>query len=93
MPGPVLKLEPGAAGDIPPSTTASSTTTTSQPATTTTTVPPKSDDGGSDSTGLIVGAIALFLVAFGVTATIVLRRNQAKMRRPDPPARSDPPDA
>jgi uncharacterized protein YcnI len=86
MPGPVLKLEPGAAGDIPPSTT-----TTSAPATTTTTglIAPNpevpDDDGGSDSTGLIIGAVALFLVALGVTATIVLRRNQAKMNRPDPP--------
>jgi hypothetical protein len=79
-PGPVLKLEPGAAGDIPSSTTTSSTTTTTAPA--------KSDDG-SDSTGLIIGAVALFLIALGVTATIVLRRNQSKMNRPDPPDAPD----
>jgi hypothetical protein len=85
MPGPVLKLEPGAPGDVPPSTTTSSTTTTSRPATTTTTAPKKSDDGGTDSTGLIIGAVALFLIALGVTATIVLRRNQSRMHRPDPP--------
>jgi uncharacterized protein YcnI len=87
MPGPVLKLEPGAAGDVPPSTT-----TTSAPATTTTkgliapnpTVP--DDDDGGSSTGLIIGAVALFLIAVGVTATIVLRRNRSKLEHPDPPA-------
>ena len=90
MPGPVLKLEPGAAGDIPPTTTPT-TTTTSRPAPTT--APAKSDDGGDDSTGIIVGAVALFLVAVGVTATIILRRNQSKMNRPDPPDTPDAPGA
>src|SRR4051794_33583823 len=66
MPGPVLKREPGAAGDIPPANPAPSTTT-SQPATTAITAPAKSDDDGGDSTGLIIGAVALFLVAVGVT--------------------------
>lgn len=89
-PGPVLKLEPGAAGDIPPSTTTSSSTTTSRPATTTTSAPEKSGEDGSDSTGIIIGAVALFLVAVGVTATIVLRRNQSKMNRPEPPDASAP---
>jgi hypothetical protein len=42
-----------------------------------------------DSTGLILGAVALFLIALGVTATIVLRRNQSKMNRPDPPDAPD----
>jgi uncharacterized protein len=89
-PGPVLKLEPGAAGELPPSTTASSSSTsTSRAATTTTTAPAKSGDDDSDSSGLIIGAVALFLVAVGVTATIVLRRNQSKLP-PDPP---DIPDA
>ncbi len=93
MPGPVLKLEPGAAGDIPPTTIPPSTTTTSRPVTTTTTAPAKSDDGGDDSTGIIIGAVALFLVAVGVTATIILRRNQSKLNHPDPPDTPDAPDA
>jgi hypothetical protein len=42
-----------------------------------------------DPTGLIVGAVALFLIALGVTATIVLRRNQSRMDRPDPPEPRD----
>jgi hypothetical protein len=42
-----------------------------------------------DSSGLILGAAALFLIALGVTATIVLRRNQSKMDRPEPPGTPD----
>ena len=83
MPGPVLQLVAGAAGDIPPSATASSTPTSTL-ATTTTTSADSSDDGGGDSTGLIIGAVALFLVAVGVTATIVLRRNRSKLDRDQP---------
>ena len=94
MPGPVLKLEPGAAGDVPPSTT-----TTPSTSTTTTTgliAPnPKVPDSGDSGTsaGIVIGAVALFLVAVGVTATIVLRRNQSKMTRPDPPEDPAAPDA
>lgn len=85
MPGPVLQLVVGAAGDIPSSTTTSSTTTTTTRPATTTTTDPAASDGGGDSTGLIIGAVALFLVALGVTATIVLRRNRARMDDPPPP--------
>jgi hypothetical protein len=42
-----------------------------------------------DSTGLVLGAIALFLIAVGVTATVVLRRNQSKMDHRDPPDAHD----
>jgi len=74
MPGPVLALEAGAAGEIPPSTTTSSTTTTSKP--TTTTSRPADEDEESDTTALIVGGIALFLVPLGVTAYLVARRDR-----------------
>ena len=86
MPGPVLKLEPGAAGDIPPSTTTPVHVDDHHDRLTRPRPPlPTSPTTTGRRPGIIIGAVALFLVAVGVTATIVLRRNQSKMNRPDPP--------
>jgi len=79
MPGPVLQLQVGAAGEIPPSTSTSSTTTTIVP-TTTTSRPAEAedDDGGSNNTALIIGGVVLFMLAMGATTYFIVRRNQAK---------------
>lgn len=76
MPGPVLDLRVGAPGEIPPSTTTSSSTTTTAPSTTTSR-PAASDDDGDDNTALIIGAVVLFMLAMGATASFVVRRNRA----------------
>jgi uncharacterized protein len=90
MPGPVLDLQPGAAGDVPPPTTAAPTTVSEAPTTraTTTTAAPTTtttsrdgtaaadEDGGDDGNpaGIVIAVVAAVVVGLGAAGAIAVRR-------------------
>jgi uncharacterized protein YcnI len=84
MPGPVLELEPGTAGIVPPASSpdgaAGTSSTTVAPTTSSTgvTAPnPIGPDDDDNSTGWIIAVIVAIVIIAGVVAFIVIRRRNA----------------